>query len=144
MREPTSVGHSIKWDPVRARHAVKRPLRLILSDGESRLLSPSILERLARTSEGKYYTEPTELGGTWEELRARILGPEFGCVVIATDHDVFDDTYADLLLSDGIAIADLRNALPSWLRRSKLPAEEKENLWEKIEDRGKYMLLGVH
>lgn len=134
------------WDPVRGRHTVKQRPRLVFSDDESRLLSPTILAGLARNSEEKYYyTEPTELTGTWKELRARILGPEFGCVIIATDHDDFTDAYADLLLAEsGPLIADLRNALPTWLRPLSLPANEKEILQKKLEDHSKYMLLGVH
>jgi UDP-N-acetyl-D-glucosamine dehydrogenase len=133
------------WDPVRATHAVKPRLRLVLTDDESRLLSPAILGKMAQTSDGKYYTEPTELVGTWEDLRARILSAEFGCVIIATDHKDFDETYAELLLSDGgPSVADLRNALPAWLQRLSAPADEKAMLRKKLDDRSKYMLLGVH
>jgi UDP-N-acetyl-D-glucosamine dehydrogenase len=133
------------WDPVRAQHPVKQRPRLVFSDDESSLMSPAVLAELVQNPEGKYYTEPTELIGTWQELRERILGPKFGCVAIATDHDIFIDAYADLLLSDGgPLIADLRNALPTWLRPLSLPKNEKEILQRKLKDRGKYMLLGVH
>jgi UDP-N-acetyl-D-glucosamine dehydrogenase len=133
------------WDPVRARYPVKQRPRLMFSEDESRLMSPAVLAELVQNQEGAYYTEPAELIGTWEELRARILGPEFSCVVIATDHDVYVDAYADLLLADGgPLIADLRNALPTWLRHLSSPANEKKILHRKLDDRSKYMLLGVH
>jgi UDP-N-acetyl-D-glucosamine dehydrogenase len=133
------------WDPVRAKHAVKQRLRLVLSDDESSLLPPAVLTGLARTSEEKCYIEPTELFGAWKELSARVLGPEFGCVIVATDHKDFEDIYADLLLTDGgPAIADLRNALPLWLRELKVSEDEKKRMRERLRDRTKYMLLGVN
>lgn len=133
------------WDPIRAEQPLVRRPRLIFSEDESRLLMPTTLEGLPRNSDGKHYTEPPDLTGTWEQLRARILGPEFACVVIATDHDAFDHTYADLLQApDGPLIADLRNAIPAWLRRSSLAPDTKLKLRAKIDDRSRYMLLGVH
>ncbi len=130
------------WDPMHAAHPVKQRPRMVFFEDESRLLPPAAVPGLNR-SDGKYYAEPKELTGDWRELRGRILGPEFACVVVATEHSAFTETYADLLSSDaGPAVADLRNAIPAWLRT--LPDARSETLRGRLEDRSRYMLLGVH
>lgn len=130
------------WDPMHTAHPVKQRPRMVFFEDESRLLPPTALAGLERSNE-KYYAEPKELTGDWEDLRDQILGSKFACVIIAAEHSVFKDTYADLLSSDaGPAIADLRNAIPAWLQT--LPDTQRETLRGRLEDRSRYMLLGVH
>lgn len=130
------------WDPMHAAHPVKQQPRMVFFEDESKLLPPASLAEMDR-SNGKYFAEPKELAGDWRDLREQVLGPEFACVVIATEHSAFADTYADLLSSDaGPAIADLRNAIPAWF--GTLPETRREALRGRLEERDRYMLLGVH
>lgn len=133
------------WDPVRANHAAKHRPRLLFSDEESQLLRAGQLVTLPQTAQGTYYFELDEPPGPWNEIREKVLQGDFDCVVLATDHDVFHIAFMDLILADeGPPIADLRNAIPMWLKVTNLPADKVKLLKEKLQDRSKYMLLGVH
>lgn len=131
------------WDPVRAKHSLKPRPHIEFSEEDCRLLSEPTIATMRTDSKGKYYFEPEELKGAWEELRERILGSEFNCLVLATDHEEFQATYHEIILSgDGPPVADLTNCIPSWLE--KLPMDEdKMRIQKVLEDRSRYMLLGV-
>jgi nucleotide sugar dehydrogenase len=133
------------WDPVRAEHAAKQRPRLLLSEEETRLLPANQLEALTKVDGSGYYFEPTELSGDWAKLRKKIIRGGFDCVVLATDHGVFHAAYSDLLLAEeGPPIADLRNAVSGWLKVAGLPDKTEKLIGDKLRERGKYMLLGVH
>jgi UDP-N-acetyl-D-glucosamine dehydrogenase len=133
------------WDPVRATHAAKHRPRLLFSDEERRLLAAGQPELLPQLPDGSHYYEPAELAGSWDELRQRVLQGGFDCVVLATDHDIFHTVYMDLLLADeGPPIADLRNAIQTWLKKIEPPADTAKIVAEKLQQRSKYMLMGVH
>jgi UDP-N-acetyl-D-glucosamine dehydrogenase len=133
------------WDPVRATHAAKHRPRVIFSDEESKLLSAVQLANLPRTAQGNYYFEPGEEAGSWDKVRERVFQGDFDCVVLATDHDIFHTAFMDLILADeGPPIADLRNAIQIWLQGADFPADKVKLLKEKLQERSKYMLMGVH
>lgn len=131
------------WDPVRAKHVLKPRPQIVFSESDSRILSEHTLAAMPTNSDGQRYFEPEVLEGTWEKLRERILGTEFNCIVLATDHDEFRDAYREIILrEDGPPVADLSNCIPSWLET--LPSsEETDKMRRLIEDRKRYMLLGV-
>jgi UDP-N-acetyl-D-glucosamine dehydrogenase len=133
------------WDPVRAGHAAKQRPRLLFSDEERRLLTADQSKPLSQLADGSHYFEPEELSGSWDERRQSVLQGDFDCVVLATDHDIFHVAYMDLLLADeGPPIADLRNAIQTWLRGIDSPDDILKILTEKLDERSRYMLMGVH
>ena len=130
------------WDPVRSKHSLRNRPHIRFSENDCRLLSENTLNSTPEDSEGRYF-EPEELKGKWEELRERILGTEFNCIILATDHDVFKDCYREIVLNEAAPpLADFSNCLPAWL--ATLPADEDTNLLRRrLEQRHRYMLLGV-
>jgi nucleotide sugar dehydrogenase len=130
------------WDPVRSKHSLRTLPCIRFSENDCRLLSENTLNATPEDSEGRYF-EPEELKGTWEELRERILGSEFNCIVLATDHDDFKDCYREIVLNEAAPpLADLSNCLSSWL--ATLPADEDTDmLRRRLAQRNHYMLLGV-
>lgn len=133
------------WDPVRASSAVRHRPRLSFSEEECRLLTAQQLESLIELPDGGRYLEPNEMEGTWDKLREQMTMGEFDCIVLATDHDAFKDAYADILLADEAPpIADLRNAVEDWLKGLKAGDEVADRLRSRLQDRARYMLLGVH
>jgi UDP-N-acetyl-D-glucosamine dehydrogenase len=131
------------WDPVRAKHLLKPRPRIEFSESDCRILSEHALSTMQTDAEGQHFFEPEEIKGTWEELRERILGSEFQCIVLATDHDEFQVSYREIISSeDGPSVADLSNCIPSWLKTLSAEAE-RETLRRVLEQRSRYMLLGV-
>jgi UDP-N-acetyl-D-glucosamine dehydrogenase len=130
------------WDPVRAKHLLRTRPRIEFSESECRLLSENTLTALAVDSDGNRYFEPEELKGTWPELRERILGGEFNCIVLSTDHDEFKTCYGEILSeTTNPPIADLANCIPSWLEGASI--EQRERARKVLESGSRYMLLGV-
>jgi UDP-N-acetyl-D-glucosamine dehydrogenase len=131
------------WDPVRAKHLLKPRPRIEFSDSDCRILSENTLNAMAKGPDGKHYFEPDELKGTWEELRERILGNEFNCIVLASDHQEFKACYAEIISTPGSPpVADLSNCILSWLGALS-PVEETDRMRKLLEQKSRYMLLGV-
>jgi UDP-N-acetyl-D-glucosamine dehydrogenase len=127
------------WDPVRARHSIRQKPHIRFSKSDCLALSETGLSELQTDGKGNHFLEPAELKGTWAELRERVLGNEFHCIVLATNHDDFKACYEDLIsATDGPPVADLANCLHSWLE----PLADNKTR-RRIEDARKYMLLGV-
>jgi UDP-N-acetyl-D-glucosamine dehydrogenase len=153
MKRLCSYGAEVTfWDPVLQSHSLGTPFRLYFSDDDCCDLPLTMLEQLktdVKREESKRYFEPKELVGGWECLRDQVASGEFDCLVIVTHHAVFEDAYADIILSpDGPPIADLRNAVNSWLRnrssKGGLNQRQLAKLRNKIQDRRNFMLLGLH
>lgn len=131
------------WDPVRAKHAIRRKPRINFSQSDYRALSETRRNEIQTDSESKRFFEPTELKGSWEELRERVLGKEFHCIVLATNHDAFRECYEDIVSrTGGPPVADLANCIPSWVDTltDRDKADEIDRLLEQV---NRYMLLGV-
>jgi UDP-N-acetyl-D-glucosamine dehydrogenase len=131
------------WDPVRAKHLFRPRPRIKFSENECRLLSENALAAMSRDADGQRYFEPEELTGSWEELRADVLDSDFDCIVLATDHDDFRDSYREIIQTEGAPpLADLSNCIPAWL--ATLPTgEDAEMLRRRLDQHKRYMLLGV-
>ncbi len=148
MKKVYALGARVSfWDPVRHEHDPGRRVRVGFTDDECRLLSDAGLLHLSQNrggrDAGRRYLEPDELIGSWKDLQSACIS-RFDCVVISTDHDVFQVAYNDLLMADeGPAIVDLRNAIGSWMAQ-KSSISEDPILRAKLKERKKYMLLGVH
>jgi hypothetical protein len=94
---------------------------------------------------GKYFFEPRELTGAWPKVKKRVLAHMFSCLVIATDHEDFRSAYADLIMTNSSPpIADLCDAIRSWLRDADLRPRERVRLKAKLRERRKYMLICRH
>lgn len=133
------------WDPVRAKHPTKPHLRMIFTAEEKEALPAAAAAKLKWDSRKRnFFIEPEELLGDWKSLRRRILSSEFHCVVLATDHADFRSAYAELIRSNDPPLADLTNAISWWLRDAALEKDEKEEIRGILNNRRKYMLLGVH
>ena len=144
MKKLFSYGAVISfWDPLRAHLEVNQPVRIVFSETEYEFLPEAVGARLEETDEHQYMTEPNELTGSWQELRSRILSQEFDCVVLATDHTSFHETYFELLSNESAPpVADLNNAVKSWLKDEKIEPGQAEELKNSIDDRSRYMLFG--
>lgn len=132
------------WDPVRSKHSLRLCPQIAFSDSECELLSEkSSAAMFVNSKTGQRYFQPEELKSTWEELRYRIVGSEFHCIVLAADHDEFRQAYGDLVLTqDAPSIADLSNCIPNWF--NALPAgPEKDRIQSLLRQPGRYTLLGV-
>lgn len=133
------------WDPVRARHPAKPPIRMVFTREEYEALPKALAEKLTLDDKrGKYYIEPEEVSGDWKEVRNLGLHSTLSCVVLATDHQEFRSAYAEIMSNDAPPIADLTNAIKSWFQNAVLEKETEEKIREHLADRRKYMLLGVH
>jgi hypothetical protein len=120
---------------------------LIFSRKESKRLPSTLARRLqpeAAPSESAFLGIE-QLQGGWADVRERVLGKEFHCVILATDHDEFLDTYEELMLNTPTPIADLRNAIATWFLSKQKPSKDViEQVRQKLADPKKYMLLGVN
>jgi UDP-N-acetyl-D-glucosamine dehydrogenase len=133
------------WDPVRARHPAKPHIRLVFTREEYEALPKALAEKLTwDRKKRKFYIEPEEVEGDWKEVRNRVFSSTLNCVVLATDHDEFRSAYADIMSNDAPPIADLSNAINSWLRDAALRKGKEKKIREQLADRRKYMLLCVH
>jgi nucleotide sugar dehydrogenase len=134
------------WDPVRARHPAKPPVRLVFTREERKALPKKIAARLKWDSvKSRYYFPPKEISGEWSTLRSGVFTSKFSCVVLATDHDDFRVAYKDLILAKGSPpIADLSNAINRWLGETKPGIHLEKQIENKLKERTKYMLLGLH
>jgi len=136
------------WDPVRAVHPAKPPIRLMFTREEHRALPKRLANKLKLHSEqSKFYTEPKEEIGDWKKLKKKVVSSKqkYDCVVLATDHEVFRTAYGDLMtLKDAPPIADLSNAISRWLSDRGAPINQKPKIRRMMKERKKYMLIGQH
>jgi UDP-N-acetyl-D-mannosaminuronate dehydrogenase len=140
------------WDPVRAKHPAKPPVKVFFTDEEYKALPENAKKDSPKkskdspeeTEQGGLHLRPKELTGDWESLKKNVLSSKYSCVVIATDHADFHKTYADLVRSNRPPIADLCNAINWWVPKSRLSKSQKEEIRERLNQRKKYMLIGLH
>jgi UDP-N-acetyl-D-glucosamine dehydrogenase len=143
MKKLFSYGAQVSfWDPVFARLGVKQKVKLSFSETEFNQLPKSVGEKLT-PGEDNYILKPRELTGDWENLKTTILGSEFDCIVLATDHDDFHSAYFELLSSEKAPpVIDINNTIESWLENAVKDSEEKRQLKAKLSERSRYMLFG--
>jgi UDP-N-acetyl-D-glucosamine dehydrogenase len=136
----------IFWDPVRAKHPAKPPIRLFFTNEQCKTLPSKVAARLKLDREkARYYSEPKEIKGSWSRIKNRVLSLAYSCIVVASDHDEFRLAYRDLIMSkDGPPVADLCNAINWWLRDAEIQANDRRRIMLKLADRRNYMLLGLH
>lgn len=137
------------WDPLLGTNTQNSPLHLAFSEAERNGLPEMQLQKLkpVQNHSAKYlYYQLNELSGSWKELRAQIIGDDFDCIVLATDHHVFQSCYAELILSEAAPpLADLRNAIETWINGTmKPPKQQMSVIREKLAQRKNYMLLLKH
>ena len=131
------------WDPVRARQLVKRNLHVTFSEAERQLLSKTALEKLTKGDSGESFFEPRELEGDWQDVRKEVLYNGFDCIVLATDHTEFQPAYLELLTeTNAPPMADINNAIKSWLRTAQLAPEQENEVKRHLLDRSRFMLFG--
>jgi len=134
------------WDPVRAKHPAKPHVRLMYTKARYQEL-PENIETNLRWDDQKerYYIEPDEITGDWKDVKRRVLSGKFNCLVLATDHKDFGLAYPELATSrKAPPIADLCNAVRWWMRKTKLSENDKKEIDQRLGDRRRYMLLGLH
>lgn len=136
------------WDPVRAVHPAKPPIRLIFTREEHQALPKRLANKLrVHPEQPKFYTEPKEEHGDWKKLKKKVISstPKYDCIVLATDHEVFRTAYGDLMtLKDAPPIADLSNAISRWLGEQRLSVNQRPRIRRIMKERKKYMLIGRH
>ena len=117
MKDLYSAGATVSyWDPVRARSSVRPKPQLEFEKHDRDAMHPDALEHL-KPWRDTFIFEPEELGRSWEDVRSKVLSDEVSCIVLATAHNEFRSTYAEILASNRRpAIADLCNAIEPWLR----------------------------
>lgn len=131
------------WDPVRARQRVKRSLHLTFSEAERQVLSKAALEKLTKDDNGESVFEPRELEGEWQDVRKEVLYNGFDCIVLATDHTEFQSAYGELLVeTNAPPMADINNAIKSWLSTAQLAPEQENEVKRCLLDRSRFMLFG--
>jgi nucleotide sugar dehydrogenase len=136
-------AHLTFWDPVRARQRIRGNLKLTFSDAERQLLSRTALEQLTRDVNGENVFEPQELEGDWKDVRQEVFNNGFDCIVLATDHTEFQSAYGELLIENNAPpVADINNAIKSWLRTAQLPPEQENEVKRCLLDRSRFMLFG--
>jgi hypothetical protein len=118
-------------------------LYLPFSEAERRQLCGAALEGLTARADGQQHLKPRELEGDWAEVRNEVLGRDFDCVVLATDHADFHSAYAELLTADGAPpVVDINNAVELWLRTAELTPEQADRVRRAMHDRSRFMLFG--
>ncbi len=144
MKKLYSYGARLSfWDPVRARQSVKHDLHLNFSEAERRQLSKPALERLVEQPDGQSFVKPQELDGDWKSVRDKVLGTDFDCVVLATDHTDFHSAYTELFSSkNSPPVVDINNAAEFWLRTAELTSAQRDEIKQTMHDRSRYMLFG--
>lgn len=143
MKELLSKGAQITYfDPLVEAGIPTLPLKITFNKVERSEL-PDKVRGLKLDNGDSFYVAIRGLGSKWDEVRAEVLSGQFDCIVISTDHDIFQASYADLLLTASAPpIADLRNAIDSWLSgKNSLSADETQRVQQAISRRSGYMLL---
>jgi hypothetical protein len=94
-------------------------------------------------SNGENVFEPQELEGDWQDVRQKVFNNSFDCIVLATDHSEFQVAYAELLIgTTAPPVADINNAIKSWLKTAQLAPNQKNEVKRCLLDRSRFMLFG--
>lgn len=143
MKKLFSYGCKITfWDPVRDKLKVKQNVDLKFSEADFQKLPRSISKKLTKEDD-IYLATPLEIVGDWESLKNDILSSKFDCVVLATDHDEFRETYYELITEKkSPPIIDVNNTIEKWLRETNLEIEKRNKINEILSCQNRYMLYG--
>ena len=132
------------WDPILGSSHLRGPFQLSFSQAEiAQLPPPSVAKLEAAHDDSAAVVIPAQLGGEWPQIRPRVIGGDFDCIVVNTAHTIFNDTYQEIL-AEGPPVADLRNALGHWLESEAIASPERiREVVAMMERDGRCMLLGV-
>lgn len=143
MKKLFAYGSKISfWDPEWASLEVKQKVNLNFTETEFKLLPKAVAGKLNKTKDN-YIGIPDELNGNWQNLKNKILSSEFDCIVLATAHNKFQETYYDLISNKNAPpIIDINNTIDSWIAVSKIDNGKLQKIKENLNDRSRYMLFG--
>lgn len=129
------------WDPVRGRHPIRSRPKVFFTEKERLFLSEEFSDQLQKDGFGKSYFEPDELTGDWSKLRTPVLN-DYHCIVLATAHKEFDETYYELALNDSHPLfVDLTNGVFSWIEKAFSSDEAAKHRAALLKD-PRYLLVG--
>jgi UDP-N-acetyl-D-glucosamine dehydrogenase len=142
MKHFASYGARIFfWDPL-VNGGIRKPIRLEFSSGEIQKHA-RILKNHAQWRPSDSSLMPSELSGTWDQIRDTCLSSQFDCIVLGADHDCFSPAYMEFDKTSVSAIADLCDAFRSSADSGYALKEKLASVRKKLAEEDRYMLLGV-